>query len=130
MVEEGGLDGSPGGGPPRPARGGGGGGGGARRVAGLPAEGAELAGVDRVAAVVAGAVLDVLDKGLGLADLGEKEAGHVDVAHLVARSDVVDLARLALLQSEEEPAALVLDVGVVASLEPVAVERGADVAKR
>src|SRR5262249_157756 len=63
---------------------------------GLPAEGGELRAVERVAAVVAGAVVHAAEEGgVGRGEL-EDALRDLDVLVLVAAADVVDLARLAL----------------------------------
>ena len=61
-------------------------------VARLPAQLFDLGRVHRIAAVVAGAVLDVGDQILALAEQFQDAFGHVDVELFVARADVVDLA--------------------------------------
>src|SRR6202521_2521115 len=95
---------------------------------------AELAGglrrVDGVAAVVPGAVLDVLDERLGLTEQRQHALDDLDVAALAGGAEVVDLPRLALLERGEEPAAVVLDVDPVADVEAVAVDRKRLVAER
>src|SRR6187455_2183718 len=59
-----------------------------------PAEPLQLRGVERVAAIVAGPIADRLDQRRGPSDEIEQPVGEVDVLHLVAAADVVDLARL------------------------------------
>src|SRR4051794_5169214 len=61
-----------------------------------PPEGRDLVGRDRVAAVVALAVLDVVDARFVLAERREDDVGDLTVGALVAGADVVDLADLAL----------------------------------
>src|SRR4051795_2251778 len=63
-----------------------------------PAERAGLLGAQRVAAVVAGAVGDVLDQGLVLARVLQDALDDLDVGGLVRAADVVDLARRAVGQ--------------------------------
>ena len=93
------------------------------RLLRLPAERAQLGRVERVAAVVAGAVLDVADQRLVGARQPEDVADDLDVLALVVAADVVDLARRALPQHELDPGAVVLDPEPVADLLPVAVDR-------
>src|SRR6185312_9961453 len=61
----------------------------------LPAEGADLLGAQGVAAVVAGAVGDVLDELVAGARVLEDPLDHLDVRALVGAADVVGLARRA-----------------------------------
>ena len=92
----------------------------------LPAELVpELGRVDRVAAVVAGAVAHpvevVLEAAEGLEDLAE----HRDVVQLAVGADEVGLADAALGQDGPDGGAVVLGVDPVADVAPVAVELGA-----
>ena len=91
----------------------------------------EFAGVDGVAAVVAGAILDVGDLvGVGLAvgaraefvEDGTEGADDVEVGLFVPAADVVDLADLAGFQHAADGAAVVLDVEPVTDLLAVAVD--------
>ena len=82
-----------------------------------------LRGVDRVAAVVAEPVLDVVDHRLVVAEELEDRVGELAVGDLVAGADVVDLADRALAQHEVDAGAVVLDEAPVADVQPVAVER-------
>ena len=96
-------------------------------VLGLPAElGPELGGVDRVAAVVAGAVAHpvevVLVPAEGLEDLAE----HGDVVQLAVGADQVGLADAAAGEDCPHSGAVVLGVDPVADVPAVAVELGAD----
>src|SRR3954447_5002480 len=85
-------------------------------VFGPPAERLDLVGADRVAAVVAEAVGDGLDRRLVLAEDGEDAVGQVPVRDLVAGADVVDLADLAPAQHHVDGAAVVLHVAPVADV--------------
>ena len=96
-------------------------------LAGLPAQRLELAGVERVAAIVALPVRDRLNQRDGLAGQLENAVGEVDVLDLVATPDVVDLSRNALVDQQIDTAAMVVDVKPVALVLPVAVERDRDV---
>ena len=92
----------------------------------LPAElASELGRVDRVAAVVAGAVAHpvevVLRAAEGLQDLAE----HRDVVQLAVGADQVGLADAALGEDAPDGGAVVLGVDPVADVAPVAVELGA-----
>ena len=92
-------------------------------MGGLPAElAAELGGVDRVAAVVAGAVAHpveiVLRAAEGLQDLSE----HRDVVQLAVGADQVGLADAAAGEDAPHGGAVVLGVDPVADVAPVAVE--------
>ena len=90
----------------------------------LPAElVAQLLGGERVAAVVAGAVGDVLDQRLVAAGQLDHPLDHLDVLALVGAADVVGLAGAALHQHGVDAAAEVLDVEPVADLAAVAVDR-------
>ncbi len=62
----------------------------------LPAECAELRRVERVAAVVAGPVLDSAHERRICAQMLEDEPGQLDVLSFLAGADVVDGAGLAL----------------------------------
>ena len=88
-----------------------------------PPERGDLGDVDRVAAVVAEAVLDVLDRRLVLAEQREELVDEHPVGRLVAGADVVDLAGRALVEHEVDAGAVVVDVEPVALVEAVAVER-------
>src|SRR5262249_45098002 len=91
-------------------------------VAPRPAELVHLLGVDRVAPVVARAVLHGLDQGLGLAGELKDLACEDDVLDLVAAADVVDLAVDALSEHQVDARAVVQDVEPVAHVAAVAVE--------
>src|SRR5206468_12893814 len=89
---------------------------------GLPAELAQLRGVERVAAIVPGAILDVADqRGVGAREL-EDALGDVQVLALLA-ADVVDLARRSLLEHQLDGGAVVACVEPLAPLAAVAVDR-------
>src|SRR5215471_12771732 len=92
-----------------------------------PAERFELLRAQRVAAVVPGAVGDRLDERRGLADELEDPVREIDVLHLIAAADVVDLARNAALDEQVDGAAVVLDVQPVALVLSVTVERHGNV---
>src|SRR3954452_1275457 len=89
----------------------------------LPAEGADLLGAQRVAAVVAGAVGDVLDELLAGARELEDPLDDLDVRTLVGAADVVGLTRRPVLEHVADAAREVLDVEPVAHVHPVAVDR-------
>src|ERR1044072_9217321 len=90
----------------------------------LPAElVAELLGGERVAAVVARAVGDVLDQRLVGAGQLDHPPDDLDVLALVGAADVVGLAGPAVHQHRVDPAAEVLDEEPVADLPPVPVHR-------
>ena len=94
---------------------------------GLPAElAAELGRVDRVAAVVAGAVAHPVEVVLGAAEAFEDLTEHRDVVQLAVGADEVGLADAALGQDGPDGGAVVLGVDPVADVAPVAVELGAD----
>ncbi len=88
-----------------------------------PPEVGDLGDVDRVAAVVAEPVLDVVDAALVLAEQRQELVDERAVGRLVPGADVVDLAGLALLQHEVNARAVVVDIEPVTLVEPVAVER-------
>ena len=93
----------------------------------LPAElGPELGRVDRVAAVVAGAVAHPVEVVLGAAEAFEDLTEHRDVVQLAVGADEVGLADAALGQDGPDGGAVVLGVDPVADVAPVAVELGAD----
>ena len=95
-------------------------------VLGLPAElAAELGGVDRVAAVVAGAVPDPVEV-VGVLPHGlEDGAQDVDIAPLPVRADQVGLPYAAAREDRPHGARVVLGVDPVAHVPAVAVELGA-----
>lgn len=96
-------------------------------VLGLPAQlAAELRGVDRVAAVVAGAVAHPVEVvGVPVEGL-EDGAQHVDVRPLAIGTDQVGLAGAAAGQDGPDGRAVVLGVDPVADVQAVAVEPRAD----
>lgn len=95
-------------------------------VRGLPAElAAELGRVDRVAAVVAGAVAHPVEVVLGAAEGPQDLAEHGDVVQLAVGADQVGLADAAAGQDGPHRGAVVLGVDPVADVPAVAVEPGA-----
>lgn len=93
---------------------------------GLPAElAAELGRVDRVAAVVAGAVAHPVEVVLGAAEGPEDLAQHGDVVQLAVGADQVGLADAAAGEDAPHGGAVVLGVDPVADVPAVAVELGA-----
>lgn len=91
----------------------------------LPAElAAELGRVDRVAAVVAGAVAHPVEVVLGAAEGLQDLSEHRDVVQLAVGADQVGLADAALGQDGPDGGAVVLGVDPVADVAPVAVELG------
>ena len=105
---------------------------GLERLGRLPAEFAfDLGGVDGVAAVVAGAVLDVGDLlfvrlAVGtrteFVEDGAQGVDDVEVGHFVPAADVVDLAHPARLEDTADGAAVVFHIEPVADLLAVAVD--------
>ena len=96
-------------------------------VPGLPAElGPELGGVDRVAAVVAGAVAHPVEVVLVPAHGAQDGAEHRDVVPLAVRADEVGLPDAAPGEDGPHGGAVVLGVDPVAHVPAVAVELGAD----
>ncbi len=93
-----------------------------RTCASQPSSCADLLAAERVAAVVAGAVLDVLDQRLVGAGQLDHPLHHLDVLALVGAADVVGLAGAAVHQHRVDAAAEVLDVEPVADLAAVAVD--------
>ena len=92
---------------------------------GLPAQlAAELAAVDGVAAVVAGAVAHPVEVVGRLAHAREYRAQHVDVGLLAVGADEVGLAHLAAGQDGPHGAGVVVGVDPVAHVAAVAVELG------
>ena len=92
----------------------------------LPAElGPELGRVDRVAAVVAGAVAHPVEVVLGAAEGPQDLSEHRDVVQLAVGPDQVGLADAALGEDAPHGGAVVLGVDPVADVAPVAVELGA-----
>ena len=90
---------------------------------GAQPERGDLGDVDRVAAVVAEAVVDVLDHRLAGAEQREELVGELAVRGLVAGADVVDLADAPCAQHEVDARAVVVDVAPVAHVQAVAVQR-------
>ena len=94
-------------------------------VPGLPAElGPQLGRVDRVAAVVAGAVAHPVEVVPVAAEGLEDLAQHGDVVQLAVGADQVGLAYPALSEDGPDGGAVVLGVDPVADVAPVAVELG------
>ena len=93
---------------------------------GRPAElAAELGRVDRVAAVVAGAVARPVEVVLGAAEGPQDLSEHRDVVQLAVGADQVGLPYPAAGQDGPDGGAVVLGVDPVADVAPVAVELGA-----
>ena len=89
----------------------------------LPAELlAQLAGLDRVAAVVARAVGDVVEVVLRTAEVLEDQLDDLEVVLLAVGADQVGLADLALVEDRPDGAGVVVGVDPVADVEPVAVQ--------
>lgn len=95
-------------------------------VLGLPAQlAAELRGVDRVAAVVAGAVAHPVEVVLVAAERLEYLAQHRDVVLLAVGADQVGLAGAAAGEDGPDGRGVVVGVDPVAHVQAVAVELGA-----
>ena len=89
----------------------------------LPAElGPQLGGVDRVAAVVAGTVLDPVECVRILAHHGQDVAQHRDVVALPVRADQIRLTQASLGQDGPHAGGVVVRVDPVAHVLPVAVQ--------
>ena len=82
----------------------------------------DLRGIDGVAPVVAGAVLYVLDEGLGLAESLKNGLHHGEIVPLVVPADVVHFAFAAFPNDEVDSAAVVLRVEPVPHVRAVAVD--------
>src|SRR5918996_3683265 len=87
----------------------------------LPAQCPQARGVDRVATIVTGPVLDVPDEGWAHTGQLDDAPHDVEVLQLLA-GDVVDAARLALAQDELDPRAVILGVQPLAPLAAVPVD--------
>ena len=99
-------------------------------VLGLPAQLAtELGGVNRVAAVVAGAVAHPVEVVLGLAHGTQNLTQDVDVVLLAVGTDEVGLADATTREDGPDGRGVVLGVDPVADVLAVAVELGADAAE-
>ena len=83
----------------------------------------DLGVINGVPPVVAGAVLDVGDEALRLAQGLQDQTDDLDVGLLVVAADVVDLACFPLLQHRGDGGAVVLYMEPVPYLHPVAVDR-------
>ena len=103
---------------------------GSNGTCGAPAEPLQLRRVERIAAVVAGAIGDRTDQRFRLAGQIENPPGEIDVEDVIAAADVVDLARRAAIDQQIDGAAMIADVQPVALLQPVAIERHRDVVDR
>src|SRR5271157_1484592 len=86
---------------------------------------AGLLAVDGVAQVVSRPIGDELDKTLGPSECAQNQLGYLDVAHLAATADVVNLALAATLQNGIERAAMIVYVNPVAHIEACTVNRKA-----
>src|SRR4051812_11705839 len=79
------------------------------RLARAPAELAlELARIDGVAAVVAGAVADELDQRIGLVEPAQDRLDHFEIAPLVAGADVINLTGPAAVEDRQDGPAVVV----------------------
>src|SRR5581483_8322347 len=94
----------------------------AERVPRRPSDRAQLGVVERVAAVVTGAVLDVADQARVGARQLDDPVRDLDVLELLA-ADVVDLARLALAEDQLDGRTMVVCVEPLAHLLAVPVDR-------
>lgn len=88
-----------------------------------PAEGTQLVHVHGVAPVVAGAIRHVPHQRVVCAQGVQHDVHHLQIGHLSAGADVVDLAGLSVQQHRLDPGAVVMDMGIVAHLQTVAVDR-------
>src|SRR5262249_1941526 len=88
-----------------------------------PAERRQLRRVERVAPIVARAIRHRCDERRRPPDERQNPVREIDVLHLVAAADVVDLARHPLVDQQVDAAAVILDVQPVALVLAVAVER-------
>src|ERR687891_806874 len=95
----------------------------------LPAERPQARGVDRVAAVVTGPVLDVPDERRAHTGQLDDAPHDVEVLQLLA-GDVVDAAGLALAQDELDPRAVILGVQPLAPLAAVPIDREREAVER
>src|SRR5579864_864897 len=93
---------------------------------GRPAEPPQLGRIERVAPVVPGPIGDRADEGRRAPGQLEDAMGEVDVAHLVAAADVVDLAEAAAFDDEVDRAAVVVDMEPIANVQAVTVEGQGD----
>ena len=91
--------------------------------------GPELGGVDRVAAIVAGAVADPVEGVLGPAHGTQDLTQDGQVVPLAVRADEIGLAIAAAREDLPYRGAVVLGVNPVADVPPVPVELGADAAQ-
>ena len=89
---------------------------------GLPSEPLEASRGQRVAAVVARSVVDVLDQRLVAVGQRQDPPDDLDVRQLVGPAHVVDLARLPVGEHRVHRGAAILDEEPVADLHPVAVD--------
>lgn len=93
----------------------------------LPAElRAQLGGVDRIAAVMARAVLDPIERVFGLAHHTQDVFEHGQVVAFAVRADQIGLPQAALRQDRPHRARMVFGMDPVAHVKAVAVELGAD----
>ena len=68
-------------------------------------------------------IRNVLEQALRFAQEGQDHVGHIDVARLAARAQVIDLAGKAPMQHDIDPLTVVLDVLIVAHLPAIAIDR-------
>lgn len=87
---------------------------------------AQLGGVDRVAAVMARAVPDPIERIFGLAHHAQNVFEHGQVVALPVRADQICLPQAALCQDRPHRTRMVFGVDPVAHIESIAVQLGAD----
>src|SRR5699024_5134901 len=89
----------------------------------FPAERRHLARIECVPLVVAGAILDEIDEGFGCSHGIEHRPSDVEVRPLVTAADVVYLTGRSLVENHPDRATVVLYVGPLANVRPVAIDR-------
>ena len=87
---------------------------------------AQLGGVDRIAAVMARAVLDPIERVFGLAHHPQDVFQYGQIVAFAVRADQIGLPQAALRQDRPHRARMVFGVDPVAHIEAIAIELGAD----
>ena len=83
----------------------------------------DLRRINGISLIMALPIRDMLNQGVGLAEIIQNQLHDVDVVHLVVSANVVDLTNRPLAQNEVDRLAVVLDVKPVTYIQSLSVNR-------